>query len=113
MPEAISGVDSGPGEGAVELGRVDGTEGICAHGVLAKIGGEDGHGEGGFGVVEKGLLRSWLDGVEFGEGEADEPVGLGVLDEGSGDGGGELNGLAGHSCSSNVDGVCTDVASCS
>jgi len=82
LPEAVGGVDGRPSEGAAELGGVDGAEGVGAYGGLAEIGGEDGHGEGGLGVVEEGLLLRGLDGVELRVGEANKSIGLRVLDEG-------------------------------
>lgn len=113
LPEAVGGVDRSPGEGAVELSGVDVSELVGADGGLSKIGGEDWHGEAGLCVVEEGLLLDWFDGVELGESETDESVGLGILDEGRGDGGCELNGLTGHSCSTNVNSVSANIASCS
>lgn len=77
---------------------------------MAQVGGEDGGLERGDGVVEEGLLLGWFDGVEFGEGEAEEPVGCRVLDEGGGDGGRELDGLAGYRYTADVDRVGADVA---
>lgn len=93
LPETLGGVDVGPGEGAVELGRVDVAELVGADGVLAEIGCEDRHGEAGHGVVEEGLLLSGLDGVEFGVSETDESVGVGVCHEGLRDCGCHLDGL--------------------
>jgi len=66
LPEAVGGVDCGPAEGAIELGGVDGTERVGADGIMSEISGEDGLRKGGLGVVEEGLLRSWLDSVELG-----------------------------------------------
>ena len=48
------------------------------------------------------------DGVDGGEGEAEEAVGF-VLGEFGGDGLGEFDGLAGYSCTAYVDGVAVDV----
>ena len=112
MPEAVGGVDSGPFHSAVEFRGVDGAEFVGTDGVVAEVGGEDGHGEGGDRVVEEGLLLRGLHGVEFGEGETDEAVGLCVLDEGGGYGSRELDGLGGDGCAADVHGVGSDI-SCS
>ena len=113
LPESRRGVDSSPTERAVEFRRVDISKLVGSDGGVAEVGSEDGHGEGGHGVVEESLLRGGLDGVEFGECETDQSVGLGVLDERGGDLGGELNGLAGDCCAADVDGVSSDVSNCS
>lgn len=113
LPETVGSVDSGPGQGSVELGRVDVAELVGADGSLTKIGGEDGLCERGQGVVEEGLLLGGLDSVELREGEADESVGVLVLHEGSRDSGGKLDGLAGDSCASNVHCVSSHVTSSS
>ena len=49
------------------------------------------------------------DGVDGGEGEAEEAVGF-VLGEFGGNGLGEFDGLAGYGCAAYVDGVAVDVA---
>ena len=48
------------------------------------------------------------DGVDGGEGEAEETVGF-ILGEFRGDGFGEFDGLAGDGCAAYVDGVAVDV----
>lgn len=113
LPESVGGVDSSPLHRAVELGAVDCAEGVCAGSGLAEISGENGQGERRHDVVEEGLLLRGLDGVELAEREADEPVGVGVLNEGRGDGCCELNGLLGNCRAANVDNVGADVASSS
>lgn len=78
LPETVGGVDGSPLHGTVELGGVNGSELVSSDCVLSEIGSEDWLGELGHGVVEEGLLLSWLDGVELGESKTDEAVGLGV-----------------------------------
>ena len=51
----------------------------------------------------------WSDGVDGGEGEAEEAIGF-ILSEFGGDGLGELDGLACDGCSAYVDGIGIDVA---
>ena len=96
--------------GSIEFRGVDCAEFVGSHGGRAEIGGEDGLWEGGYGVVEEGFLLGGFDGIEFGEGEADESVGLRVSDEGAGDGGGEFDSLVGDGCTANIDGVGSNVA---
>ena len=110
LPKAGGGVDRGVGDGAGELGGVDGAELVGAGGGVLEVGGEDGLGEGGADVVEEGLLLRRFDGVEAAEGEPDEAVGGRVADEGPGHGGGELDRLRRHGRSADVDGVGPDDA---
>jgi len=110
LPEATGGVDSCPLHGAVKLGSIDVAKLVGAGGVGAEIGGEDRGFELGDGVVEESFLLGWGDSVEFGERESKESVGLGVCDEGLGDGSWELDGLAGDLHSTNADDVSPDIS---
>ena len=76
---------------------------------LEEVCSEQGRVEEGFGVCEESLLLVGGDGVDGGEGEAEEAVGF-VLGEFGGDGLGEFDGLAGYGCAAYVDGVAVDVA---
>lgn len=110
LPEALGSVDWNPGHGAVELSSVDATELVGTDSGLAQISGEDGLGERGHDIVEEGLLLLGLDGVQLAEGKTDETVVVGILSEGLGDSSGHLNGLVGHSGTTNVDGISSNVA---
>jgi hypothetical protein len=105
LPESSLGFDGDPDHLALEFGSVDFAELVDAGAVGIEVGGEDGQVEAAHDVVEEGfggrLLGAIVDGVEVGEGEADEAVGVGVLDEGLGDGVGKLDGLV-------VDGYAAD-----
>lgn len=95
LPETVGGVDCSPLHGTVELGGVNVTELVSTGCSWAEIGGEDRGLEVRGCVVEEGLLLLRLHGVELGEGESDKSVGLSVLCERLGNGGGELDGLVG------------------
>lgn len=110
LPEAVGGVDRRPLHGAVELGAVDGAEGVRSSSGLAQISGEHGQGQRRHDVVEESLLLRGLDSIELAKGEADETVRVGVLHEGRGDSRGELNSLLGDGCATDVDNVGADVA---
>lgn len=84
------------------------SEVVRARFTLKEICSEQGRVEEGFGVGEEGLLLVGGDGVDGGEGEAEEAVGF-VLGEFGGDGLGEFDGLAGYGCAAYVDGVAVDV----
>ena len=107
-PEPLAVVYGGVGDVARILCVVNVAEVVGARFAFEEVGGEDGGVEEGFGVGEEGLLLVGGDGVDGGEGEAEETVGF-VLGEFRGDGFGEFDGLAGYGCAAYVDGVAVDV----
>ncbi len=110
LPEPAGGVDGGVGDGALELGRVDFPELVAPDLVVPEVGGEDGQVEAGHDVFEKGLLLLRFDGVDGSEGEADEAVRSGVLQETVRDRRCHFDGLTFHLGTSDVDRVGTDGA---
>ena len=107
-PESLAVVDGGVGDVAGVFGTVNVAEVVRAWFSLQKVGGEDGRVEEGLGVGEEGLLLVRGDGVDGGEGEAEEAVGF-ILSEFGGDGLGEFDGLACDGCTAYVNGVGVDV----
>lgn len=105
LPETLRRVDGDVVDLTVELRRVDAAELVGADSGVAQVSREDGLREAGLDVVEEGFLGGGLDGVDGAEAEANEAVGVDVLDEAVGDVGGELDGLLLDLCASNVDGV--------
>ena len=83
---------------------------VGADGVVFEVCGKERGGEVGADVVEEGFLGARLDGVDAAEGEADEPVRLGVGDEGGGDVRRELDRLGGYGRAADGDGVGADDA---
>lgn len=107
-PESLAGVHGRVRDLAGVFGVVNVAEVVGARFSLQQVGGEEGRVEEGFGVGEEGLLLVGGDGVDGGEGEAEEAVGF-ILGEFRGDGLGEFDGLAGYGCAAYVNGVAVDV----
>lgn len=101
-------VHGGVGDVAGVLAGVDVAEVVVARLTFLQVGGEEGGVEAALGVGEEGLYRVGGDGVDGGEGEAEEAIAL-VLSEFRADGFGRFNGLAGDGCTAHVDGVSVDV----
>ena len=93
LPEARVGVAIGEVEISFILIGVDVSEFVCPSGVVPEVCGKEGHFQGREDTIEERLLFFGFDGVDFGGTEAEQTVGLGVLEEGTGDLGGELDGL--------------------
>lgn len=108
-PEPLGVVDGGVRDFTRVFGVVDIAEVVGSRRALLQVGGEERGVETGFGVGEEGLLLVGLDGVDGGEGETEEAIGL-ILGEFRGDLLGELDGLAGDGGAAAVDGVGVDVA---
>lgn len=85
LPEALGFIDWCELDSAGELRAIDRAKLVGAYGGVFEVGSEDWLLEGGHHVVEEGWL--WLslsihgDGVDVGEPEAEESVGIGVLDK--------------------------------
>ena len=108
----MRGVDGGVLDRALELGGVDEAELVRAGGGVFEVRGEERGGQIVLDVVEEGLLRLRLYGVEGRKGQADQAVGVGVGDEGGGRAGGQFDGLGRHGRAADVDGVGADDARC-
>ena len=110
-PEALGVVDGGIGDAAGVSAGVDVAEVVAAWFAFLQVGCEDGGVEEGLGVGEEGLLFVWGDGVDGGEGQAEESVAL-VLGELGTDCLSQFYGLACDGGAADVYGVSVDIAAC-
>lgn len=78
--------------------------------MVLKISREDWGVQARLGVVEEGLLLGGRDGVQAAERQAEQAIGLRLRGEGAGDGGGDLDGLAGHGQTTNGNLVGVDLS---
>jgi hypothetical protein len=115
LPETGLSLDGDPGHLTLKLGSINLAKLVdtCAIGV--QVGSEDGHVKASHDVVEEGLCGSLLgtivDSVEAGEGESDETISVGILDERLRDGVGQLNSLALNLDSADSNSVCANNSS--
>lgn len=107
-PEALRIVDGRVGDVACVLRIVNVTEVVAAGRSSLEVGGEERLIEAAFGVGEKGLDLVGFDAVDVAKGEAQESVEF-VLYEICADSIGELDGLAGHGDTANINNVSVDV----
>ena len=108
-PEALRVVHSRVGDLASILARVNIAEVVASGRTLLQVCGEEWGVEAGLGVGEEGLCLVGLDGVDRAEGEAKKTIAL-VLSEFRANFLGQFDGLAGHSCTTDIDDIGVDVA---
>lgn len=110
LPEAVGGVDIDVDDLTGVLAVVDVTQVVRTGLTLLQGDGEELLGKGVANSVEESLLGLGLDGVDGAEGQAEQAIVVGVLGEGSGHGGGGLDGLRGGSDAADDDLVGVDLA---
>ena len=108
-PEALRGVHSCVGDLASVLARVDIAEVVASWRTLLQVCGEERGVEAGLGVGEESLDLVGFDSVDRAKGEAKKSIAL-VLSEFRADFLGQLDGLAGHGCTTDLDDIGVDVA---
>lgn len=111
LPEALRRVDVDVVEVAVIFGVVNVTKFVCSlAAAVLEVGREERLGEVWDEVLPEGLLRLWLDGVDGGEGQAEQTVHVLVGFELVRNLGGELDGLLVDCRAAHVNGVIADNA---
>ena len=91
---------------------IDLPESVAASGSLLEVHSEETLGQGALDSIEESSLLLWLDSVDAAEREAHETVAVGVLCEGSRDGGCCLDGLCRRRYATNINLVGVDVTGC-
>ena len=105
LPESPFRVGRDPRQPPYKLGTIDAAKLVGAGGVLAQVDGKKRLGEGRHDVLEEGALLGRLYGTELGEGEAEQPVDVGVRGELGRHGGSHMDGLVCHGAAADIDRV--------